>query len=89
MNEGRFPLTVGGIEKALGFRETPGSRAAYIESLRKRVAAFEKRYQLPSELLRNVLRSGELKETADTVKWTFAVENLESIEKTGRGPAAS
>ena len=89
MNEGRFSLTVEGIEKALRFSETAESRAAYIESLRKRVAAFERRRQLPSELLRDLLRSGELKETVDTVKWAFAVEALEEIEKAGPGPAAS
>ena len=89
MNEGRLPLTVEGIEKAIRFGETPESRALYIESLRKRVAAFEKRYQMPSELLRDLLRSGELKETVDTVKWAFAVEALEEIEKAGPGSAAS
>ena len=81
MNEGRFPLTVEGIEKAVRFGETAESRASYIDSLRKRVAVFEARYQMPSEILRDLLRSGEVKETVDTVKWEFAADTLEEIEK--------
>ena len=89
MTEGRFPLTLEGIEKALEHSKSAESRREYIESLRARLAAFEERYKMPSELLREALASGKVKETADVAKWALAAESLEAIEKAGPRPPTS
>ena len=58
---GRIRLSLEGIESAL-VRNRTGDRRGYLESLRKRVAAYERRYELPSNLLREALSSRKLRE---------------------------
>ncbi len=82
---GRIPLSLEGIESALA-RSKTGDRRHYMQSLRRRVAAFERRHRLPSDLLREALLSGKLKEELDVVKWLHAHDSLVSLEN-GRGEA--
>lgn len=82
---GRIRLSLEGIESALA-RSRTGDRRAYLESLRKRVAAYERRYELPSNLLREVLSSRKLHEDLDVVKWLHAHDSLVSLEN-GSGKA--
>lgn len=84
----RYPLSLEGIEKVLAGGGTAEDRRAYIESLRKRVAAYEQRYQMPSEILQEALASQRLREDEDVVKWVHAYETLVSLEKAADGKGA-
>ena len=76
---GRIPLSLEGIESALE-RSKAGHRREYLESLRKRVAAFERRYKMPSDVLREALASRRIDESLDVVKWLHAHGALVSLE---------
>jgi hypothetical protein len=75
-----IPLSLEGIESALARTWTVADRRAYLESLRRRVAQYEQRYQLPSSILREALQSRKLRENLDVVKWLHAHETLVGLE---------
>ena len=77
---GRIPLSLEGIERVLAQPGTVEDRRAYMASLRRRIARYERQYYLPSEVLRKALASQEVQENLDTVKWTFAYETLRGLE---------
>jgi phage shock protein A len=77
---GRIPLSLEGIERVLAQPGTVEDRRAYMASLRKRIAHYERQYELPSEELRKALASQEVRENLDTVKWSFAYETLRELE---------
>ena len=80
VNNGRVPLSLEGIERALAGGGTAADRRAYLASLRKRIASYEKRYRLPSALLRDALASHKLGENLDVVKWIHAHGTLVDLE---------
>ena len=80
---GRIRLSLEGIESALA-RSKTGDREAYLESLRKRVAIYERRYKLPSDVLREALRSHKVREDLDVVKWLHAHDTLVDLEDEAR-----
>lgn len=77
---GAVPLSLEGIELALTQGRTAAARRAYLESLRRRVSGYERRYKLPSALLREALASHDLRENLDVVKWLQAYETLVELE---------
>ena len=77
---GRIPLSLEGIERVLAQPGTAKDRRAYVASLRKRIAHYERQYELPSEELRKALASQQVQENLDTVKWSFAYETLRGLE---------
>ncbi len=44
-------------------------RATYVRSLRAKIRAFERRYELSSEEMRLAVRKGSYKETHEIAKW--------------------
>lgn len=80
VTNGRIPLSLKGIERVLAEPGTAEDRRVYLDSLRKRVAQYERRYRLPSEELREALRSRKLRENLDVVKWLHAHETLVDLE---------
>lgn len=77
---GKIRLSLEGIELALNRAGTPEARQSYLTLLRERIAYFERRYQLPSELLQDTLKSHRLQENLDVVKWGHAYETLRYLE---------
>ena len=82
---GRIPLSVEGIEKAIALSRS-GDRDAYLASLRKRVAAYERQYKMPSAILHEAIDAKRIDENLDVVKWLHAHDSLVSLEN-GRGAA--
>ena len=78
-NNGRIPLSLKGIELVLA-RSKEGPRKEYLDALRKRVAAYEKKYSTPSEILRDALSARRLDENLDVVKWLHAYDSLADLE---------
>ena len=78
-SNGRIPLSLEGIESALA-RSKAGDSEAYLESLRKRVRVYERRYKMPSDLLRAALQKGSVGENLDVVKWLNAHDTLVELE---------
>lgn len=76
---GRIPLSLEGIELALA-RSKEEHREEYLDALRKRIAVYEKKYALPSDLLREALSARKLKENLDVVKWLHARDSLVDLE---------
>ena len=81
--KGRTALSLEGIERALA-RSKEGQGREYLDVLRKRVAAYEKKYSMPSEMLRQALTARKLHENLDVVKWLHAYDTLVSIERRPR-----
>lgn len=78
-SNGRIPLSLEGIESALT-RSKTGDSEAYLESLRKRVRVYERRYKMPSDVLRLALQKGQVGENLDVVKWLHAHDTLVELE---------
>ena len=78
-SNGRIPLSLEGIESALA-RSRTGDSEAFLESLRKRVRVYERRYKMSSDLLRLALQEGKVGENLDVVKWLHAHETLVELE---------
>lgn len=49
------------------------------ERLTAEVDVFEDRYELPSDLLEDALRRGEIRETAEVVRWWIAYQTLRGL----------
>ena len=77
---GKLRLSLEDIELALRRGGTPEARQSYLVSLRKRIAQYERQYELPSALLRQAVKSNKLQENLDVVKWTHAYETLRVLE---------
>ena len=80
VTNGRIPLSLEGIERVLAQPGTAEDRRAYVASLRKRIAHYERQYELPSEELRKALASQQVQENLDVVKWGLAYETLLRLE---------
>lgn len=86
-SNGRVPLSLEGIESALA-RSRTGDSEAFLESLRRRVRVYERRYKMPSDVLRLALQEGKVGENLDVVKWLHAHETLVELENGSQARAA-
>ena len=57
------------------------SRAEMMAELQAEVADYEQRYEMPSERMAALIEWGEMKETAEVLKWCFAYRALESLKE--------
>jgi len=78
--DGRIPLTLEGIKRALIQSESPQARQHYLASLRQRVAEYERQYKLRSTCLQEAISAGHLAENLDIVKWLHDYEALNCLE---------
>lgn len=86
-SNGRILLSLEGIESALA-RSRTGDSEAFLESLRRRVRVYERRYKMPSDVLRLALQEGKVGENLDVVKWLHAHETLVELENGSQARAA-
>jgi len=77
---GRIPLSLEGIKRALIQSESPQARQHYLASLRQRVAEYERQYKLRSTCLQEAISAGHLAENLDIVKWLHDYETLNCLE---------
>jgi len=82
--DGRIPLSLEGIKRALVQSESPQARQQYLASLRQRVAEYERQYELRSTCLQAALDAGHLAENLDIVKWLHDYEALNCLEHSGK-----
>ena len=76
----RFPLTVEGIERAVRHGSSLEARRSYIETLRSRIAEYERKYKMPSDELRDAIASGVFaREDLGLAKWLLAIQGLEQV----------
>ncbi|HET6879135.1 MAG TPA: hypothetical protein VFI31_03205 [Pirellulales bacterium] len=52
-----------------------------LTELSSRIADFERRYEMSSETMRSKLQRGELKETADTGRWSMLIDLRTDLER--------
>lgn len=50
-----------------------------IVEMRKRVASFERRYEMTSDEMRKSFARGELKDTADTSEWLMLLRTMDRV----------
>jgi hypothetical protein len=58
-------------------------------TLARRIATFEARYEVPTAVMREQLRCGQLRETAEIAKWLHDANTLELLDGQGRSTAGS
>lgn len=58
-------------------------------ALRRRVQAFERRYEMPTARMRDLITSGQQLETADIAKWLHDANVLVLLEAKSTGDSAS
>jgi len=80
----RIPLSLEGIRIAIEQSESPQARQRYLASLRRRVAEYERQYELRSACLKEALDAGRLAENAAIVKWLHDYETLNCLEHGGK-----
>ena len=61
------------------FRQTTVQEEA--QRLRKRVAIFERRYELTSQEMLDAVRSGAARETAEIATWLLCYRALQELER--------
>lgn len=81
---GAVPLTAEGISLAIARANSPEARKKYLASLRLEVRRFEREHRLPSQELREALKSKRVQESMDVVKWLYAYEALSRLENGGQ-----
>ena len=63
-------------------REVDGRKA--VARLRRRIRTYERRYEVGSEQMANLVTTGYVKETAEILKWMFDYRVLQSLGKETR-----
>ena len=71
------------VDKIVGVKARRISGKVMRQSLKRKLRAFERRYEMPSDQLGNMLRSGKMRETAETIRWLQTFHALQFLgEKT-------
>jgi len=81
---GRMPLSIEGIKLALIQGESADARQRYLASLQKRIAGYERKYNLHSTCLAKAIDAGRVAENLDVVKWLNDYEALNCLEHRGK-----
>ncbi len=56
----------------------PASR--FIGQMRRRIRCYEQRYEIPTAQMLEEVEAGQMRETAEILKWMFAYRVLERLE---------
>ena len=56
----------------------PASR--FIGQMRRRIRLYERRYEIPTAQMLDEVEAGQMRETAEILKWMFAYRVLERLE---------
>lgn len=59
---------------------SPAERASLIEDLQRELLQFEKRFGMSSQAMLEKVRTGEIRETSDTVRWAQSCLLLERLK---------